>query len=96
MPRCYFCRQDLELKDRVMRKDTCLKCGRDLHSCVQCRFHDRAYHNQCREPKAAMVGERERANVCDYFEFGSLKSAAAGAEQDKARRALDDLFKKKK
>ena len=95
MPRCYFCNQELELKGRVMRKDLCPHCRRDLHACVQCRFYDPAYHNQCREPKTEMVREREKMNLCDYFEFAGRKTPARQDEGDQARQKLDQLFKKK-
>ena len=95
MPRCYFCHQELILEGRVMLKDSCPHCRRDLHACVQCRFHDRAYHNQCREPKAEMVRERDKMNLCDYFEFAGEKADSPDPAAEKARRKLDELFRKK-
>jgi len=95
MPQCYFCRREIALKGRVMGKDVCPGCGRDLHCCVQCRFYDPAYHNQCREPKSEMLRERDKANLCDYFEFSGTQGPAPGSEQEKARQKLDELFRKK-
>ena len=92
MPRCYFCQKDFTVADRVLRKDTCPACRRDLHACVQCRFYDPGYHNRCREPRAEMVGERERANVCDYFEIAPDRRP--GEDVDEAKRRLEELFKK--
>jgi len=77
-----------------MRKDTCIHCGGDLHACVQCRFHDPGYHNQCREPQGEMVRDRERANLCDYFEFSGATSAGLDWEGKTAKQKLDELFKK--
>jgi hypothetical protein len=96
MPLCAFCGHVIEPRDRVLRKDTCPACCRDLHCCRQCRFHDPAYHNQCREPKTDMVSDRERANLCDYFEFRGRAAAPAPDPRGQARRALDDLFRKNK
>ncbi|HUT54796.1 MAG TPA: hypothetical protein VM658_15500 [bacterium] len=93
MPRCFFCSQDVAVTGRVMRKDVCPSCRRDLHCCKQCRFHDPAYHNQCREPKAEMARERDKANLCDYFEFAGQRSGP-GAGGDTARKKLEDLFGK--
>lgn len=70
---CYFCKKALDIRERVMRKDVCPACGKDLRCCVQCRFHDPGYHNQCREPKAGMVREREKANLCDYFSWSGAE-----------------------
>jgi hypothetical protein len=94
MARCCFCQQELALVGRVMMKDMCPSCGRDLHCCKQCRFHDPGYHNQCREPKADMARERDKANLCDYFEFRGA-SPDAGSGQSEARKKLEDLFRKK-
>lgn len=97
MHTCSFCGHDLELKDRVMRKDTCPGCGRDLHCCLQCRFYDPSCHNQCREPQAEMVRDRDKANQCDFFRFGGGKPKGgedAESSREKARKELDRLFKK--
>ncbi len=89
---CYFCKKEVEIIDKVFRKDTCPHCGRDLHSCVQCRFYDRNKHNRCLEPMAQHVTEREKYNFCDYYQFkvGGTDDTDA---QTAAKKALDDLFK---
>ncbi len=94
---CYFCGGELDLKDRVMRKDTCPHCGRDLHCCLQCKFYDPSFHNQCREPQAEMVRERDKSNLCDFFQFAGAKAAEnnnGDSARDKARWELDKLFNK--
>ena len=94
MPFCHFCGDRVEITGRVMRKDVCANCGRDLHCCLQCRFHDPGRHNQCREPKSDMVRDRDKVNTCDYFEFAGGEQKGGESEKDRARRRLDDLFKK--
>lgn len=97
MYRCYFCNGELEFKDKVMRKDTCTHCGRDLHCCLQCRFYDPSYHNDCREPQAEMVRDRDKANMCDFFRFCGAGTSGEDGEEDareKAKKELDRLFKK--
>lgn len=76
-----------------MRKNTCPHCDGDLHACVQCRFHDPSRHNQCREPQSAMVRDRKKPNLCDYFEFGGKDAASSISESEKARKKLEELFK---
>jgi hypothetical protein len=39
------------------------------------------------------VGDRERANRCDWFAPGDVQGGAIAAAQGKARSALDALFK---
>jgi len=42
---------------------------------------------------AAWVSDRERANRCDWFAPGDAQGGALAAAQNKARSALDSLFK---
>jgi hypothetical protein len=94
MPTCVFCGAEVEVVDRVGRQDECPACRRDLHACLQCRFYERGAHNQCRESQAPYVGDKERSNFCEYFVFGR-EASAEKKEDAKAKRLLEDLFKKK-
>ena len=96
MSACHFCGTSLDPKMRVVRDAACPKCGRDLHACVQCRHYDRHAHNQCREPNAEWVTDRERRNFCDYFKLHPAgRPGATRGRDDSARKKLDDLFKAK-
>jgi hypothetical protein len=92
--RCFGCDAVVELRtgERIGFRDTCERCGRDLHVCRNCAHHDPAAYNECRESSAERVGERDRANRCDYFAPGS----AAGGGQRGAAAGLDALFKPRK
>jgi hypothetical protein len=93
MPRCVFCGSDVEIIDRVGRLDECPTCKRDLHACLQCQLYDRSSHNQCRESQAGYVGEKERANFCEFFLFG--REAMDEKKDDvAAKHGLEELFKK--
>lgn len=93
--RCHACGREIELAagERVGFRDECPGCGADLHVCLNCAHHDPGAYNECREPSAERVRDRDRANRCDYF----TPSAASGAAspQGEPRRALEDLFKKR-
>lgn len=78
---------------RVGRRDTCDKCGADLHACVNCRFHDSSAYNECREPQAERVLDKHVANFCDYFVFAET-SGKANQDQNVHLDALENLFKK--
>jgi len=93
---CFSCNAVIELAtgERVGFRDSCEKCDADLHVCLNCRHYDRAAYNQCREPNAEWVSDRERANRCDYFALGGPGGDSADAERARARSSLDDLFKK--
>jgi len=93
MARCVYCGTEIDLSVKVNIRDECPSCYRDLHACLQCRHYDRAAHNQCRENQAGWVADKEKANFCGYFEFG--RDATEEREsQDKAKKALEHLFKK--
>ncbi len=93
--RCFACDAPVELAagERVGFRDDCPRCGADLHVCRNCAHHDPGAHNQCREPAAEWVADRERANRCDWFAPGE-GGGDGSREHERARSALDDLFRK--
>ncbi len=91
--KCVFCGKAIETKERIGRRDSCPSCGRDLHSCLQCRFYDVSAYHQCAEPQSEWVSDKEKGNFCDYFEFGKKKEEKSRPED--ARSKLEALFKKK-
>ncbi len=73
----------------------CLRCGADLHVCLNCSFYSPGAYNECREPQAERVVDKKRSNFCDFFVFaddGGRKEGAAKKEDSRSR--LDALFKK--
>lgn len=96
---CFACGATVELAtgERVGFRDTCSACAADLHCCRNCAHHDPAAYNECREPNAERVSDRERANRCDYFApaAGAGGGARSGAA-DQSRSALEALFQKKR
>lgn len=94
--KCAGCSTDVEIGsgERVGFRDTCPGCAADLHTCLQCRHHDPAAYNGCREPGAERVSDAERANRCEWF-APRIDSPGEGAgEKTEARAQFDDLFKK--
>ncbi|MDQ5987643.1 MAG: hypothetical protein CSYNP_03388 [Syntrophus sp. SKADARSKE-3] len=93
--RCHRCKKLIDLDDRIGRREMCPSCGADIHVCLNCRFHDPAAYNACREPQAERVLDKDRANFCDYFDFraetGQKLMPTAGTPSAKDR--LDALFK---
>jgi hypothetical protein len=61
--------------------------------CRNCSHHDPAAYNECREPNAERVGERDRANRCDYFAPGERTASADPGSAAKSK--LDALFRKR-
>lgn len=89
---CFSCGK--EVPDQVGRGEDCPSCGADLHCCRNCRFYDPAVYNECREPQAERVLEKERSNFCDWFSPGEGAAAVRDKTLD-ARKKLEELFKKK-
>ncbi len=80
----------------VSRRDTCPGCGSDLRACVQCAFYAPGQYNDCREPQAERVLDKERANFCDLFRPRGAGPAPGGDDsRARARAQLDALFKRK-
>ncbi|MCG3173965.1 MAG: hypothetical protein GMKNLPBB_02182 [Myxococcota bacterium] len=92
MPACWNCGTEYLVLGPVSRGESCRKCLKDIRSCRNCKWWDSNAQNQCREPHADPVQDRETANFCDWFSPGG---AAAGKTDESAARAkLEMLFKK--
>ncbi|NNL67110.1 MAG: hypothetical protein HKP30_12765, partial [Myxococcales bacterium] len=93
--RCHACGEErtLAASERIGFRETCERCDADLHVCLNCRFHDPSAYNECREPNAERVADRDRANRCDYFAAGSGEGGSAAAGEASGN-PLDALFKK--
>ncbi|MFN8368995.1 MAG: hypothetical protein U0T83_00040 [Bacteriovoracaceae bacterium] len=80
---CYKCKKTLQFDDghKITRSEDCDHCGYDLHSCTMCTFYSKSSYNECSEPVALRVSDKEKANFCDYFKVSTKNSAS---EADKA------------
>ena len=98
--RCFACNAEIAIAagERLGFRDDCSHCGADLHTCKNCAHHDPSAYNECRESNAERVGDRERANRCDYFSASSAGQEDPGGDPDsgraKAQSDLEGLFKK--
>lgn len=92
--KCFQCGKELVFATVPGRRDECPSCGADVHSCRNCRHYDKNAYNECREPQADVVKERDRANFCDFYSPGGQGPAVADKQKD-LRAAAEALFKKK-
>lgn len=95
---CWKCGERIEYPTGscVGRRDTCPKCDADLHSCRNCQFYDRSKNNQCSEPQAEWVRDKEAANLCDYYSPNPVLFARSDRSRSNAedpRKKFDSLFK---
>ena len=51
---------------------------------MNCRFYDSSAYNDCSEPAADRVVEKDKANFCDYFSAGAGGTvfSAGGTSRD--------------
>lgn len=89
---CYKCSTDIALSAKVGRGDYCQKCYADLRCCRNCAHYDPVAANQCREPQAEPVRDREKANFCEYF-TPNTRGGAGSNDSSSARDAFKNLFK---
>jgi len=94
---CWKCGETIQLAagSRVGSRDTCPRCSSDLHSCRNCDFYDPSKNNQCSEPQAEWVRDKEAANYCDYYRPapGARAGAIGPSKADDAKKRFDSLFK---
>ena len=91
---CYHCSAVVKFEGIVGRQDSCDSCMSDLHVCKNCQFYDTTAYNECREPAAEVVREKEKSNFCDYFAPATDRQGA-GVKRDGLLSAAEALFKKK-
>ena len=94
-PLCFNCKKPLPFPSgaKVGRKEECPQCRSDVHCCLNCIFYDIKSYNECREPQADRVVEKNRSNFCDYFSLSGGSGAASAPSKDDIFKKLDDLFK---
>lgn len=90
---CFSCHKENKVSLPVGRRDECAHCGADLHVCKNCRFFDPKSYNECKEPQADVVLEKERSNFCDHFNPGG--QIKTGPSKEDLLAAAEALFKKK-
>lgn len=92
--KCYRCTTvlALELSSKVSRQEECPKCFSSIHCCKMCSFYDPKSYNECKEPVAQRVVDKEKNNFCEFFKLsnGSTKNL----NQEKILSAAEALFKK--
>lgn len=91
---CYKCntKTGLELHQSISRNEECPQCSADLRCCKMCEFYDPKAYNECKEPTADRILEKEKANFCDHFRLGSIDSSSN--VQDDIMAQANALFKK--
>jgi hypothetical protein len=87
---CYKCLKALGLSsfERVTRHEECPSCYANIRSCKMCMFYSESAYNECKEPMANRILEKENANFCDYFKIGNGQKESSGEDPLAAAKAL--------
>jgi len=90
---CSFCGSPLPVGPIGFR-DLCLSCGKELHTCLHCRFYKPGAFRDCAETVPEAVKEKDRMNFCEYFKPDPTRSfdGAAKKAASAAKDAFDGLF----
>jgi hypothetical protein len=85
MVKCWKCLKLLSFTagDSISRREECPFCSSDLRCCKACEFYSKTSYNECAEPMAERIIEKEKANYCDFFRLGTKDP------QEKTKSALD-------
>ncbi len=89
---CFHCQKKIEFKDRIGFKEECFHCRSDLHACKNCHFYDKGSYNECKEPSADVVKDKEKANYCEFFQPN--QNGAVVDQKAQLKAAAEALFKK--
>lgn len=91
---CYHCHKSIPILGafKVTRTEECPYCSWSLHCCKMCKFYDSKVYNECTEPNADRVVDKEKANFCDYFTLSS--GGQGGPSKEDLINSADALFKK--
>jgi hypothetical protein len=96
MKSCFKCGTEWKGAGKPGRRDACVRCGADLHVCLNCSFYDPVKPRQCRNDNVELVRDKDLTNFCDEFAFSERQASAppAGGKPAQPRQAWDSLFKK--
>ena len=87
---CWACGQKLSAA-MYQREGECLQCRKQTHVCRNCRFYEPGRPNDCQEPIAEPVRDKDRANFCDYFE-PSIDTFRPSDDPEQLKAAAENLF----
>jgi hypothetical protein len=90
---CSFCGSPLP-EGKIGFRDLCIECGREVHSCVHCKFYKPGAYHDCLETVPDVVKDKDRMNFCEYFKPDSSRISGGSARDASktAKNAFEGLF----
>lgn len=93
MAACHRCGTLFALSGKPSRQDACAKCNGWLRSCRNCEFYSPRHKNDCLEPHAEPVVDKDVSNFCELYQPNQRTGTSATASTAAAD-PFDALFKK--
>lgn len=93
---CFKCRKKFDIDDStvtIARSDECPHCGAPIRCCLMCHFYDPASYNECHEPMAEKIREKDKANFCNYYRVAK-EGNKHGYDKDQFLKDAASIFKK--
>jgi len=91
---CYSCKKEIPPARTYGRGETCPYCSKDIRCCLNCRFYEQGFYNDCREPQAERITDKSKGNFCEYFSFRITGDRNSKDLRRTAEDKLEALFKK--
>ncbi|MBT4791988.1 MAG: hypothetical protein HON90_10485 [Halobacteriovoraceae bacterium] len=90
---CYHCKEEIKLENTasISRSEECEQCAANIRNCFMCNFYDKNSYNECREPTADRIVDKEKANFCDFYKVN--QRGKYNSEKEIALNAAEALFK---
>lgn len=95
MKACHACGTPWEEQHNPGRMDRCLKCGADMHCCLNCKMYDPTKGGQCSSRTAEPPTDKVSVNSCDEFMIADRTGPIQSSEdrQESLKDKWDSLFK---
>ncbi|HSW72447.1 MAG TPA: hypothetical protein VLG44_03450 [Chlamydiales bacterium] len=88
--KCFYCGALQDLAGRkVTFRASCETCGKDLHSCKNCKYYSPGKPNDCAVPGTLYISDREAYNFCEDF----APRPDAPPAPKKGKDTFENLFK---
>ena len=89
---CWHCGRGLSKAD-YGREVVCPWCGKATRVCRNCRHFAPGRPNDCLEPMAERVLDKDRANFCELFDPTERPATARQPAKEDLLKKAQDLFK---
>src|SRR5437773_10946732 len=90
---CHRCGTPFE-GERVPVRGVCSRCDAFLHCSRNCDHYGPGLANDCREPQAERVADKDQGTFCDWFRPATATRPTTGTSAGRSRTALDALLEK--